>query len=111
MEKKKRLRSRESLADKFVMVPVDTNVWFSPAQLSSPGAGAEELGLDGSFWMCLAKQEWQMDQEEQWQGIVEGVLDLWALNTRTDSEEVSPVDWNAREASRAGKLNKAEEHH
>lgn len=56
---KKRLRSREGLTGKFVVVPVDVSVRFSPTQPSSPGAGAEESGgwmVGGSSWRHLAKQ-------------------------------------------------------
>lgn len=60
----KRLKSREGLAGKFVMVPVEASVRFSPTQPSHPGTGAEESGgwmVDGSSWMCLEKQRRQVD--------------------------------------------------
>lgn len=52
-KERKKLRIGESLADKFVMVPVDTSVSFSPAQLSSRvGAGSVDSWMDhlGCVW-------------------------------------------------------------
>lgn len=93
-----RLKSRVGLAGKFVMVPADARVRFSPAQPGSPGAGAEESGgwmVDGSSWMRLGKQGAQLDRGSSDGGGggrvgVEGVIGLTSPNTGMDSEEASP---------------------
>lgn len=70
---KKRLRHREGLADTFVMMPVDVSVWFSPAQLSSPGTEKSNGWMDhpGCVWQSRrGRQTWRSGDRGGGEGVL-----------------------------------------